>query len=85
MPNDERKAVYAGSFDPLTNGHLWMVEQGLKDMHFDAVLENLGRTLVELEVPGELIGEAAVIAESIRDEVLGRSASINHTQASRRR
>lgn len=24
-----RKAVYAGSFDPLTNGHLWMIEQGL--------------------------------------------------------
>jgi pantetheine-phosphate adenylyltransferase len=30
MPITERKAVYAGSFDPLTNGHLWMVEQGLK-------------------------------------------------------
>mgnify|MGYP000645707489 CR=1 FL=1 len=25
-----RTAVYAGSFDPLTNGHLWMIEQGLK-------------------------------------------------------
>jgi pantetheine-phosphate adenylyltransferase len=23
-----RRAVYAGSFDPLTLGHLWMVEQG---------------------------------------------------------
>jgi pantetheine-phosphate adenylyltransferase len=23
-----RKAVYAGSFDPLTNGHLWMIERG---------------------------------------------------------
>jgi pantetheine-phosphate adenylyltransferase len=23
-----RKAVYAGSFDPITNGHLWMVEKG---------------------------------------------------------
>lgn len=23
-----RRAVYAGSFDPITNGHLWMVEQG---------------------------------------------------------
>jgi pantetheine-phosphate adenylyltransferase len=22
------KAVYAGSFDPITNGHLWMVRQG---------------------------------------------------------
>lgn len=24
-----RTAVYAGSFDPLTNGHIWMIEQGL--------------------------------------------------------
>ncbi len=23
-----RKAVYAGSFDPVTNGHLWMIERG---------------------------------------------------------
>lgn len=23
-----RRAIYAGSFDPLTNGHLWMIEQG---------------------------------------------------------
>ena len=29
MGTSEKKAVYAGSFDPLTNGHLWMVEQGL--------------------------------------------------------
>jgi len=25
-----RTAVYAGSFDPLTNGHLWMIKQGLE-------------------------------------------------------
>jgi phosphopantetheine adenylyltransferase len=25
-----KKAVYAGSFDPITNGHLWMIEQGIK-------------------------------------------------------
>ena len=24
-----KKAVYAGSFDPITNGHLWMVRQGV--------------------------------------------------------
>lgn len=24
------RAVYAGSFDPVTNGHLWMVEQGAR-------------------------------------------------------
>lgn len=25
-----RTAVYAGSFDPPTNGHLWMIDQGLE-------------------------------------------------------
>jgi len=24
------KAVYAGSFDPLTVGHLWMIEEGVR-------------------------------------------------------
>ncbi|MEM7383555.1 MAG: pantetheine-phosphate adenylyltransferase [Verrucomicrobiota bacterium] len=24
------KAVYAGSFDPVTNGHLWMIEEGAR-------------------------------------------------------
>jgi len=23
-----KKAIYAASFDPVTNGHLWMIEQG---------------------------------------------------------
>jgi len=25
-----RRAIYAGSFDPITNGHLWMLEHGAK-------------------------------------------------------
>ncbi len=28
--NIMRTAVYAGSFDPLTNGHLWMIDRGLE-------------------------------------------------------
>ena len=25
-----KRAVYAGSFDPITNGHLWMIQEGVK-------------------------------------------------------
>jgi pantetheine-phosphate adenylyltransferase len=25
-----RKAIYAGSFDPLTKGHIWVIEEGLR-------------------------------------------------------
>ncbi|MBT3979931.1 MAG: group 1 truncated hemoglobin [Bacteriovoracaceae bacterium] len=53
-------------------GHAHLVEQGLNDAHFDAVVENLGATLQELNVPAELIQEAAAIAESTRNDVLGK-------------
>jgi hemoglobin len=48
------------------------VKKGLNDSHFDAVMENLGATLKELNVPDELIAKAAAIAESTRNDVLGR-------------
>lgn len=47
-------------------------EQGLNDMHFDAVVENLGTTLSELNVPKDLIQKSADIANSTRDQVLCR-------------
>lgn len=35
-----KKVVYAGSFDPITNGHLWMIEQGA--MLFDELIVAVG-------------------------------------------
>jgi len=35
-----RRAVYAGSFDPITNGHLWMVENGSR--LFDELIVAIG-------------------------------------------
>lgn len=35
-----RIAVYAGSFDPVTNGHLWMIRQGLE--LFDHLYVSIG-------------------------------------------
>lgn len=56
----------------LRQAHKKLVEKGLNDSHFDAVIENLGATLTELNVPGELIEEAAAIALSTRQDVLDR-------------
>lgn len=38
--NTKQIAVYAGSFDPLTNGHLWMIHQSAK--LFDEVIVAIG-------------------------------------------
>lgn len=51
-----------------------ITEKGLNDSHFDAVLENLASTLKELGVNDDLINQATVVAESVRDDVVGRSA-----------
>ena len=53
-------------------GHAHLVARGLNDSHFDAVIELLGQTLKELNVPDELISQVAAIGESTRNDVLGR-------------
>lgn len=45
---------------------------GLTDVHFDAVVENLGLTLRELGVPESLVAEVAAVAETTRADVLNR-------------
>ncbi len=56
----------------MRDAHAKLVKLGLNDDDFDAVMENLGATLKELNVPDDLIAEAAAIAESTRDDVLCR-------------
>ena len=57
----------------MREAHAPLVEKmGLNDSHFDAVMDNLGAALVELNVPQELIAEAAAIAESVRNDVLNK-------------
>ena len=55
----------------MRNAHANLVKMGLNEEHFNAVMEHLGATLTELKVPGDLIAEAAAIAESTRNDVLG--------------
>jgi hemoglobin len=53
-------------------GHAHLVALGLDDSHFDAVAEDLKLTLEELKVPEPLIAQVLAIAESTRNDVLGR-------------
>lgn len=52
--------------------HARLVKMGLDNSHFDAVMEHLGASLTELGVPDDLIAQAAAIAESTRQDVLGK-------------
>lgn len=56
----------------MRNAHAHLVKMGLNASHFDAVMEHLGATLTELNVPADLIAKAAAIAESTRNDVLGK-------------
>ncbi len=61
---------YTGS--DMRQAHAKLVNKGLDDSHFDAVMEHLTGTLEELSVPQDLIDQVAAIAESTREDVLGR-------------
>jgi hemoglobin len=56
----------------MRTAHARLVANGLNSGHVDAVVENLRVTLQELKVPGYLIPQVIDIAESVRDDVLGR-------------
>lgn len=58
--------------EDMRRGHAHLVAKGLDDSHFDAVMENIAATLTELSVPSDLIAQAAAIAESTRNDVLGK-------------
>lgn len=58
----------------MRRGHLHLIARGMTDEHVDVVIELLGETLTELNVPAELIAQVAGIANSVRDDVLDRPA-----------
>ena len=56
----------------MRTGHAHLVKKGLNDSHVDAVIENLASTLQELGVKDREIAKVALIANSVRNGVLGR-------------
>lgn len=57
----------------MAEAHAELVERGFSDYHFDVVEELLGDALLALDISPDLIGEVTAIAESVRDDVLGRT------------
>jgi len=56
----------------MREAHKHLVAKGMNSLHFDAVMRHLGNTLKELNVPTDLIQEAARIAMSTKNDVLNR-------------
>ncbi len=56
----------------MRTAHARFVKMGLDNSHFDAVMENLCATLSELNVPQELIDQVSAIAETTRNDILGK-------------
>jgi truncated hemoglobin YjbI len=49
-----------------------VTEKGLSDMHFDIILQHFRESLEELGVSQDMINMAVKVAESVREDVLGR-------------
>jgi hemoglobin len=64
-PND-----YSGK--DMRNAHARFVKMGLSDSHFNAVMEHLSATLVDLSVPPALIAQVMALAETTRADVLNK-------------
>ena len=56
----------------MRRGHAHLVARGLDDSHVDAVLKHLGDTLRELGVGEDGVARVVALADSVRDDVLGR-------------
>lgn len=65
---NKKIAVYAGTFDPITNGHLWMIENGAK--LFDTLYFSIGdnpakKTMFSLAEREEMLKQATAGIENV--------------------
>lgn len=56
----------------MRQGHAHLLTMGLNDSHVDAIIEILGGTLAELALATRRSRRSQAIAESTRNDVLGR-------------
>lgn len=77
-----RTAVYAGSFDPPTNGHLWMIEQGLElfDHLYVAIGSNPSKSYTfEIEERIEMLKESLPSSDRLTISHFDNSYLVDYT------
>jgi pantetheine-phosphate adenylyltransferase len=79
-----KKAVYAGSFDPITNGHLWMIEQGAT--LFDELIVAIGtnpdkRCTFSLEERMMMLRDSIGHLPGVRIDSFSRRFLVHYTHA----
>lgn len=78
-----KKAVYAGSFDPVTLGHLWMIEHGAA--MFDELIVAIGvnpdkRYTFSLEQRAAMLRETTAQFANVRVEVFENQYLVNYAR-----
>ncbi len=64
----ERKAVYAGSFDPPTNGHLWVIESGAElfdELHVAVAVNPSKKSMFTMEERVEMLQDLTQPYENV--------------------
>lgn len=77
-------AVYAGSFDPVTKGHLWMIEHGaeLFDEMVVAIGDNPDKTYTfSLEERAEILRETVAHVSRVRVETFVNKFLVDYAQS----
>ncbi len=84
MKDQGRIAVYAGTFDPITNGHLWMIRHGMK--MFEKLIVAIGvnpqkQTLLSVEERMELIDQSIEQSDQVRIDQFTNQYLINYAES----
>jgi pantetheine-phosphate adenylyltransferase len=82
--SNTRRAVYAGTFDPLTIGHLWMIEQGVQ--LFDHLTVAIGinpnkKPTFSVEERLELLGESTRHLPGVQISSFGAQFLIHYARS----
>lgn len=83
---ERRVAIYAGSFDPVTIGHMWMIEQGAAI--FDELIVALGvnpekRSTFTVEERLQMLRECTAGLRNVRIESFTNQFLINYARSER--